>query len=203
MDEAPHEVEWTHALAVLRARIEALRTGAAGCPVVVGITGPVGAGKSTLARLVAGCVLSTDRYLPDYEGTPEHLRDTPGRSDLARLADDLRELRAGRARHVPTWSFHLHARDGEERIEPAEVIAVEGLHALHDAVAAHLDLRVFVDAPREVRLERCVARQLSGERGWAPEYMRHFFAHVAEPTFSAHGALHRRSAHLIVRNDGR
>jgi uridine kinase len=53
---------------------------------VVGITGAVAAGKSTLARRISACVVSTDHYLPDYDRTPEHLRDLPESSDLARLA---------------------------------------------------------------------------------------------------------------------
>ena len=56
---------------------------------VVGITGAVAAGKSTLARRLSACVVSTDHYLPDYDRTPEHLRDLPESSDLARLAQDL------------------------------------------------------------------------------------------------------------------
>jgi len=167
-------------------------------PAVVGITGPMAAGKSTLATLLGGLVLSTDRYLPDYEGLAEHEWDLPEHSDLARLRDDLARLRSGSRTLVPVWSFHSHSRVGEEPMEPAPLIVVEGLHALARSVQAHLDISVLVDAPREVRWSRCVERERTGERGWSIEYVEQFFERVAEPTFNAHGRLEAARAQVIV-----
>src|SRR5207253_1981641 len=96
-----------------------------GCA-VVGITGPVGAGKSTLAARLSACVISTDHYLPDYDTTPEHERDLPEKADLARLLEDLRSLREGRATRIPQWSFHTHGRVGEKTIGPHALVVVEG-----------------------------------------------------------------------------
>ena len=165
---------------------------------VGGITGPVAAGKSTLAARVSACIVSTDHYLPDYDRTPEHLRDLPESSDLARLAADLAELRAGRATRIPRWTFEAHARVGEQHVEPAPVIVVEGLHALHPLPRAHVDVAVYVDAPRAVRWERAAARERAGDRPWPVEYLRHFFENVAEPTFGAQTAAYRDAAHLVV-----
>ena len=53
--------------------------------VVIGVTGAVAAGKSTLARKLSPLVVSTDHYLPDYDLTPEPLRDVPESSDLPRF----------------------------------------------------------------------------------------------------------------------
>jgi hypothetical protein len=84
---------------------------------VVGITGAVAAGKSTLARRISACVVSTDHYLPDYDRTPEHLRDLPESSDLARLAQDLAELRAGRATSMPQAACSNSAASAPETVK--------------------------------------------------------------------------------------
>ncbi|MEY4119148.1 MAG: hypothetical protein RLZZ116_2476 [Planctomycetota bacterium] len=183
---------------------------ARGTRAVVAVTGPVAAGKSTLARALVspmmgqtgGCVVSTDHYLPDYERTPEHLRDLPESSDLARLARDLAELRQGRATRIPQWSFESHARVGELLVEPAELIVVEGLHALHEVPRVHVDIGVFVEAPRDARWARAVARERAGERPWPIEYLEHFFGNVAEPTFWRNAERYRAAAQFVVVNDG-
>lgn len=195
-------VAWHEAVArieaLVRARVAARPERARTLPAVVGITGPMAAGKSTLAAALGGLVVSTDRYLPDYAGLPEHAWDLPESSDLARLATDLAGLRAGRATRVPTWSFHTHARSGEEALEPQPLVVVEGLHALHELVRGHLDVAVLVDAPRDERWRRCVERERRGERGWTIEYVERFFASVAEPTFDAHGRVSATQADLVV-----
>jgi uridine kinase len=173
-----------------------------GPQVVVGVTGAVASGKSTLARALSPCIVSTDHYLPDYDRTPEHLRDLPDSSDLDRLARDLAELRAGRATMMPHWTFETHSRIGERPIEPAPLVVVEGLHALHALPRAHVDVAVFVEAPREVRWARAVARERAGDRPWPLEYLEHFFHTVAEPTFARHAEAYRAGAHFVVTNDG-
>ena len=167
-------------------------------PLVVGINGPMASGKSTLAALLGGLVVSTDRYLPDYDGLPEQAWDLPGSSDLARLAADLSLLRAGAPARIPTWSFRSHSRTGEELVRPDSLVVVEGLHALHGRVRPLLDLSVAVDAPRAVRWARCVERERRGERGWPIEQVQRFFAEVAEPTFDAHGRRDGLHAHVRV-----
>lgn len=168
---------------------------------VIGVTGAVASGKSTLARALSACIVSTDHYLPDYDCTPEHLRDLPESADLARLARDLAELRAGRATTIPEWSFDTHSRVGERLVEPSWPVVVEGLHALHALPRAHIDVAVFIDAPREVRWARAVARERAGDRPWPLEYLEHFFHTVAEPTYARHAELYRSVAHVIVVND--
>jgi uridine kinase len=183
------------------ARDEILAAVAAHGPrVVIGVTGAVASGKSTLARALSPCIVSTDHYLPDYDATPEHLRDLPESSDLSRLAADLAELRAGRATCIPRWSFDTHSRVGEQHVEPASVIVVEGLHALHALPRAFVDLAVYIDAPRAVRWERAAARERAGDRPWPLEYLEHFFHTVAEPTYARHADAYRASAHFVVRN---
>ena len=168
---------------------------------IVGITGPVGAGKSTLAARLSGCVIATDHYLPNYDVTPEHERDLPERSDLARLLADLRSLRTGQPTRIPQWSFHTHNRVGEQEIQPHDLIVVEGLHALHETHAPGLDIRVYVDAPPSIRWARWENLALTGQRGWGVEETRTFFHTVAEPTFHARAHGYRNSAHLIVSNE--
>jgi uridine kinase len=168
---------------------------------VIGVTGAVAAGKSTLARTLSECVVSTDNYLPDYHTTAEHLRDLPESSDLERLARDIAALRSGCGTNIPLWTFAEHRRIGEQRVETADVVVVEGLHALHALPRQHVDIAVFVDAPQPTRWQRAVAREQAGDRPWPIEYLDKFFHSVAEPTFALHADGYRRAAHFVVIND--
>lgn len=171
---------------------------------VAAVTGPVGAGKSTLAGLVAtasgGVVLATDRYLPDYEGLAMRDRDRPERAHLDELARHLGRLRAGETVDVPVWSFFEHARVGYEAMGPASAVVVEGIFALEPVIRAAVDIAVYIEAPARTRWDRLVSRELAGERGWSVEHMREHYDAVAEPTFAERAQALRASADVIVVN---
>ncbi len=168
---------------------------------MVGITGAVAAGKSTLARALSSTIVSTDHYLPDYDATPEAARDLPESSDLRRLARDLASLRAGQTTSIPQWSFESHSRVGALQVPSAPIVVCEGLHALHALPRELLDLRVFVDATQAARWKRCVAREQSGERGWSLAYLEHFFHTVAEVTYARFADEYRSAADFVILNE--
>lgn len=170
-------------------------------PSLVAVSGPVGSGKTTLARMLSACVVSTDDYLPDYESIPEAERDEPRHADFELLSQNLASLRSGVPAQGPVWSFQTHRREGYRTITPAPVIVVEGIHALHDPLVPILDVGVLVDSRRDLRWGRWEYLESSGQRGWGVERARAFFETVAEPTFARYAAAYRKRAHLVVTND--
>ncbi len=197
----PVLLEWHEAVPAVRAAARE-RADRVGRTVAVGITGPVGAGKSSLARALGGTVVSTDGYLPDYEAVTYEQRDLPGHADLQRLSDDIRSLRATGRASVPVWSFLTHRREGYREVEAGDLLVVEGIHALHDLPFAHLDLAVYIEAPAAIRWSRWEALEACGERGWGVEAAREYFERVAEPTFMSLHRTYRDRAGFVVLNSG-
>lgn len=193
----PHAVPWSSAAETILARLGRADPRSVA---VVGITGPVGAGKSLLARRLGGSLLATDDYLPDYAIVPYLERDDPRHADLPLLAAHLLDLRAGRVVEAPVWSFFTHRRESSRPLHPAPLIVVEGIHALEPAVRPHLDLAVYIDAPAGIRLQRIEERERAGERGWTIEHVREHFRDVAEPAFAARAPAYRAAADVIVIN---
>jgi uridine kinase len=202
-------VQWDRAVEQIAALIAARRlalelsaplAAGGGTVVIVGITGPVGAGKSTLAARLTPCVISTDNYLPDYEDVAYEERDQARHADFERLARDLAALRRGEAVEAPVWSYQTHRREGFVQVASAPVVACEGIHALHGPAAGLLDVKVFVEASADVRWSRWQVLELTGQRGWGVEKARKFFDEVAEPTFSAAEAGYRATADVVVVN---
>ena len=147
-------------------------------PVLVGVAGGSGSGKSTVAERLAGLMgdgfvahLRLDAYYGDNGHLPFEVRaaidyDHPDAFDWELLLEHLDALAAGHPVDVPVYDFATHARrDERTRLPPARVVVVEGILVLHHAeLRDRLDLRVFVDTDADLRFIRRLERDVD-ERG--------------------------------------
>ena len=128
---------------------------------MIGICGASGSGKSTLAKELANklnqrCVyLKQDSYYKDHPDMSFEERerinyDEPSAFEYEALLADLHELRAGRPITTKNYDYSQHRRcDSTERIEPADVVLLEGIHVFYDeAVRDLLDFKIFIQVVR-------------------------------------------------------
>jgi uridine kinase len=146
-------------------------------PVIIGIAGGSGSGKTTIAEsLVEGlagraAVIQHDayyRHMPElsFEERSQVNYDHPASLETELLVEHLVALRSGKSVEKPAYDFSSHLRsDQVVRIEPSPVIVVEGILVLAEPeLCAELDLKVFVDTDADIRLARRIERDIE-ERG--------------------------------------
>jgi uridine kinase len=131
--------------------------------VLVGIGGRGGSGKTTLARMIPEAqVVSTDEF---WDGAEFELSRLRVEVIDALLRDETAEYRAFDWKSQQPFATPRVVR-------PRDVIVIEGVCALHALFREAYDLRVWVDAPREVRLARGIARDGEGARRvWETQWM--------------------------------
>jgi len=110
--------------------------------------------------------------------------DDPAAIDLEHLARDLAALKHGETVEGPHYHFATHKRLPDTlMLNPAPVILVEGLFLF---TTEHLrdvfDLKIFIDVPLAVCLERRVARDVL-ERGRTEAVIRQRWAEQVEPMY--------------------
>ena len=185
-------------------------------PMLVGIAGGSGSGKSSLARALAASLgdehiawLSHDAYYRDRSGLTAAARaaadyDVPDAFDQSLFLTHLAALRAGVTIQPPRYCFETHCRLGDDApVEPKPVVLIDGILLLWDsAVRTMLDLSIFLDAPERVRLERRLARDV-GERGRSTASVLAQFDATVRPAHAAYVEPTRGLAHLVLTNTGR
>ena len=147
-------------------------------PILIGFAGGSGSGKTTLAAAIhqrlgshRSAVLSLDSYYKDLSHLPLEARasvnfDHPDALDVQLLTQQIRQLRYGKAVGVPCYDFTTHTRRLETRtLQPKAVVLVEGILLLAlEPIGSLFDLKVFVDAPADIRFIRRLVRDIQ-ERG--------------------------------------
>ncbi|MFW6206213.1 MAG: uridine kinase [Gemmatimonadota bacterium] len=150
-------------------------------PVLIGVAGGSGSGKTTVVRRIVEAigpedvvVLHHDSYYRDgsHLSLEERARinyDHPDSLETELLIGHLESLRAGRPAEVPVYDFARHVREPEPvRVDPRPVIILDGILILWDQRLRDLmDVKIFVDADADVRLGRRLRRDME-ERGRSP-----------------------------------
>ena len=162
-----------------------------GQPVLVAIDGPCASGKSTLGAALAElycCPLlhMDDFFLLPQDRTPERLAKPGENVDHERFDREvLSPLCHGQTAVYRPWQCRSGCFGPAVPVEPGPLTVVEGSYSLHPSLRDRYQLRVWVEAPWEVRrtrLERrdpgCVDRFLNI---WVPLEDHYFQAcHVKD-----------------------
>ncbi len=184
-------------------------------PYVIGVAGPTGSGKTTIARTLAGAaggravLLQHDSYYRDRSHLPFEERcrlnfDHPDALETELLVAHLRALRQGRAVDVPIYDFRTHERlPKTRRVEPAEIVVVEGILVLAEPELRKLcDLKIYVDTDADIRVFRRIRRDLE-ERGRTFESIRDQYYATVRPMTLQFVEPSRRYADVIVPEGGK
>lgn len=182
-------------------------------PYLVGIAGGSGSGKTTLVRALqermpegAVSVISQDDYYHPIDRQVVDPRgrvnfDLPTAVDLDRLYEDMERLSRGEVLLREEYTFNQHdKRPRLVEVLPAPVVLVEGLFVLHHAaIRERFDLRVYVETPEELQLERRLKRDLE-ERGYGPEAVRYQWEHHVLPAYREYLLPYRHLCDMHVVN---
>ncbi len=143
-------------------------------PLILGIAGGSGSGKSTVARKVAEALRGASVALVDmdaYYRNMTHLSleerkrvnwDHPDAFDFELLIAQLGTLAAGEAIEKPVYDFRTHARAAETvHVNAVDVVIVDGILLFVDArVRSLCDIKLYVDADADIRLARRIRRDM-------------------------------------------
>lgn len=182
---------------------------------IIGIAGGTGSGKTTVVNKIlssfpAGevAVIPQDSYYKDSSHIPPEERskinfDEPNAIEWSLLVEHLRQLKAGKAVDMPTYSYLTCTRQEETvRVEPRDVVIIEGILVLTDPVLRQMmDVKCFVDADADDRLIRVIARDCI-ERGRTPQMVIDRYEDVLKPMHCQYIEPCKRFADLIIPQGG-
>ena len=185
-------------------------------PLIIGIVGGSGSGKSTVARSIAGALptpsvafIDMDAYYRNFASLPLEERrrmnwDHPDAFDWDLLVEHLGELAAGREIAKPEYDFVAHARRANAvRVAPAQVVVVDGILLFADPRVRDLcDVKVFVDADADVRLIRRIKRDMN-KRGRPLEEVLEQYLTTVQPMHLQFVEPSKRYADVIVPRGGK
>jgi uridine kinase len=184
-------------------------------PVVIGVAGGSGSGKTTVvSRIVESMgddqvvVLEHDRYYHDHPELRLEERaalnyDHPDSLETGLMVRHVDELRAGRAVELPAYDFARHARrHATDHVGPRPIIIVEGILIFADAPLRELmDVKVFVDTDDDTRFIRRLKRDVA-ERGRTMDSVIDQYLNTVKPMHLEFVEPTKRYADIIIPRGG-
>lgn len=144
-------------------------------PILIGITGGTGSGKTTVTRAIYEslsekniCIIEQDSYYKDqkhlsFEERTKTNYDHPLAFDTDLLLEHLNILLDCKPIEKPIYDFSNHIRrDKTIRVIPKDIIILEGIMILEDERLRDLmDIKIFVDTDADVRVIRRILRDIT------------------------------------------
>ena len=184
-------------------------------PLIIGIAGGSGSGKSTVAKAVADhlttssvAFIDMDAYYKNFPALSFDERkklnwDHPDAFDYDLLCAHLESLSNRRPIDKPEYDFVTHLRRAEHtRVDPADVVVIDGILLFVDARARELcDVKVFVDADADIRLIRRIERD-THVRGRPLDEIIEQYLSTVQPMHNEFVEPSKRYADVIVPRGG-
>ena len=184
-------------------------------PLIIGIAGGSGSGKSTVAKNVAELLttssvafLDMDAYYKNFTALSLDERrqlnwDHPDAFDYDLLCSHLDALSKRKAIQKPEYDFVTHLRsETQTRVEPADVVVIDGILLFVDERVRDLcDVKVFVDADADIRLIRRIERD-THERGRPLDEIIEQYLSTVQPMHLQFVEPSKRYADVIVPRGG-
>lgn len=184
-------------------------------PILIGITGGTGSGKSTIAKAIVESLpentitmIEQDSYYKDQSHLTPKERvftnyDHPLAFDTPLLIQHLQDLLAGKIVEKPIYDFSLHTRLKETiPVVPKDIIILEGIMILEDEKLRNLmDIKIFVDTDADVRIIRRIVRDIH-ERGRTLESVIEQYLNTVRPAHLQFIEPSKRYADIIIPEGG-
>jgi uridine kinase len=184
-------------------------------PLVIGIAGGTGSGKTTVANVILERVgakhiayLPHDAYYKDIRDLPTPQRalinfDHPNSLDTDLMIEQIQQLKLGQDIELPVYDFKTHSRTSQTiQIQPQQVILVEGILIFVDAtLRALFDVKIFVDTDADIRFIRRLERDIE-ERGRTTKSVIKQYLETVRPMHLEFVEPSKRYADVIIPEGG-
>lgn len=184
-------------------------------PVILGIGGGSGSGKTTVALRVQERfpektveIIHHDSYYRHHPELADEERaninfDHPNSFETSLLVEQLDLLRGGVDIQRPDYDFIAHLRRPDTvRVRAADIIFVEGILVLENAeLRARMDIRLYVDVDGDERVLRRLRRDVE-ERGRSMDAVVSQYRKTVRPMHQSFVEPSKRYAHVIIPEGG-
>ena len=184
-------------------------------PVVIGVAGGSGSGKTTVSQAILQRVgndrivyIQHDAYYRDRSYLPfeERVRinyDHPDSLETDLLIAHIKALQAGQSIELPIYDFAKHVRKSEtRRIDSRSIVLIEGILIFVDRALRELfDVKIFVDTDADLRLIRRLQRDIA-ERGRTHESVVAQYLETVRPMHLEFVEPSKRYADVIIPEGG-
>ena len=184
-------------------------------PIIIGIAGGTGSGKTTIAEGIAAklnsndvVIIPQDAYYKDRSHLSEEERekinyDHPSAFDTELLIKHLLELKRGSSIQRPVYDFTTHTRKKETvTVHSPKVIILEGILILEDERLRELmDIKIYVDTDPDVRFIRRLQRDIN-ERGRSLESVIKQYLETVRPMHLEFVEKSKSHADVIIPEGG-
>ncbi|WP_346353298.1 uridine kinase [Azotosporobacter soli] len=184
-------------------------------PIVIGIAGGTGSGKSTVANEIYNALpkesivkIEQDSYYKDQSALSFEERiktnyDHPDAFDTDLLLSHLQALISGKSIEKPIYDFEIHNRKPETvSVSSKDIIILEGILILVEPeIRNMLDIKLFVDTDADVRIVRRLQRDIK-ERGRTIDSVIEQYLNVVRPMHLQFVEPTKRYADIIIPEGG-